>query len=109
MAGELLCEHLERARYEAGNAVGVGAGAAATDQPGEGVQAPGDCIPFTAPTLDTPIARASPIAGVPKRKLLEAGGDRIEAEQARPALAGTLRGEPAGEAGELRDGAGLLG
>ena len=113
---KLLCKHVERARNEAGDAIGVRAGAPATDQPGEGVQAPGGSVPLVvapcdlsaAGALDAPSAPAQPIPGT-TRELLEGGGDRVEAEHARPALAGALRGKPAGEAGELGDGAGLVG
>ncbi len=116
VVGELLREHVERARNEAGDAIGVGTGAAATDQPGEGVQAPVDCVPTIATAralsgaaiLDAPIVPAQPIPGA-TCELLECGGDRVEPEHAWPALAGTLRRQPAGEPRELGDGASLGG
>jgi hypothetical protein len=99
MVGKLLCEDLERARNEAGDAIGVRACAAATNQPGEGLQAPLDgvwltwswCRPSAAATHHALVAGARPIeiAG-PTGKLLKHGGNRVEPEHTRPALAGAL-------------------
>jgi len=73
MVGKLLREDLERARDKTGDAIGVRAGAAATDQPRERLQAPVDgvsltwspCRPSAAAANDALVARARPtqIAG----------------------------------------------
>ena len=58
-------------------------------------------------------SRLDPLAGLwlcgAGGDLLHGRGERVQAVQARPALTGALAGEPARDAGRLRDRAGLLG